>query len=67
MPVELTDRCLSVTRSVDLEALIDDVQAVAVELDITAEGPVIEASVTKGLRSISFGRIDALINNAGVR
>ncbi|KAL0383429.1 UNVERIFIED_CONTAM: putative oxidoreductase [Sesamum calycinum] len=40
-------------------------RAVAVELDVTASGPIIEASVQKAWDA--FGRIDALINNAGVR
>ncbi|CAK9188532.1 unnamed protein product [Ilex paraguariensis] len=40
-------------------------RAVAVELDICADGPTIEASVQKAWDA--FGRIDALINNAGVR
>ncbi|KAL2480787.1 NAD(P)-binding Rossmann-fold superfamily protein [Abeliophyllum distichum] len=40
-------------------------RAVAVELDLSASGPTIEASVQKAWDS--FGRIDALINNAGVR
>uniref|UniRef100_A0A822ZGQ2 3-oxoacyl-[acyl-carrier-protein] reductase FabG-like n=1 Tax=Nelumbo nucifera TaxID=4432 RepID=A0A822ZGQ2_NELNU len=40
-------------------------RAVAVDLDLNAKGPVIEASVQKAWDA--FGRIDALINNAGVR
>ncbi|XP_051150828.1 uncharacterized protein LOC127265169 [Andrographis paniculata] len=40
-------------------------KAVAIELDINANGTVIEASVQKAWDA--FGRIDALINNAGVR
>lgn len=40
-------------------------RAVAVELDISASGPIIEASVQKAWAA--FGRIDALINNAGIR
>ncbi|KAD3338621.1 hypothetical protein E3N88_34142 [Mikania micrantha] len=43
----------------------DDVFAVAVELDVSADGPTIEASVMKSWDA--FGRIDALINNAGIR
>ncbi|XP_076913776.1 uncharacterized protein LOC143572513 [Bidens hawaiensis] len=43
----------------------DGVLAVAVELDVSADGPVIEASVVKAWGA--FGRIDALINNAGIR
>ncbi|KAK9069272.1 hypothetical protein SSX86_013388 [Deinandra increscens subsp. villosa] len=41
------------------------VMAVAVELDVSADSPVIENSVKKAWRA--FGRIDALINNAGIR
>ncbi|EYU18609.1 hypothetical protein ABFS82_10G152400 [Erythranthe guttata] len=40
-------------------------RAVAVELDVSAGGATIEASVQKAWDA--FGRIDALINNAGVR
>ncbi|KAI3514365.1 hypothetical protein L1887_12711 [Cichorium endivia] len=42
-----------------------DVRAVAVELDVSAKGPAIEASVEKAWKA--FGRVDGLINNAGVR
>ncbi|KAJ4970058.1 hypothetical protein NE237_003157 [Protea cynaroides] len=40
-------------------------RAVAVELDVSANGTEIDASVQKAWDA--FGRIDALINNAGVR
>ncbi|KAG6411096.1 hypothetical protein SASPL_129170 [Salvia splendens] len=40
-------------------------RAVAVELDISASGSAVEASVQKAWDA--FGRIDALINNAGIR
>ncbi|KAM0021599.1 putative 3-oxoacyl-[acyl-carrier-protein] reductase [Helianthus debilis subsp. tardiflorus] len=43
----------------------ENIRAVAVELDVSAKGPIIEASVKKAWAA--FGRIDALINNAGVR
>ncbi|MCE3216182.1 hypothetical protein HAX54_005279 [Datura stramonium] len=43
----------------------DFVRAVAIELDVTADGTTIEASVKKAWDA--FGHIDALINNAGVR
>ncbi|KAK4432050.1 3-oxoacyl-[acyl-carrier-protein] reductase, chloroplastic [Sesamum alatum] len=43
----------------------DQPRAVAVELDVTAAGAAIEASVQKAWAA--FGRIDALINNAGIR
>ncbi|MFS8001494.1 putative 3-oxoacyl-[acyl-carrier-protein] reductase [Helianthus anomalus] len=39
--------------------------AVAVELDVSADGPAIEDSVRKAWSA--FGHIDALINNAGIR
>lgn len=41
------------------------VLAVAVELDVTAQPHTIEASVNKAWAA--FGRVDALVNNAGVR
>lgn len=41
------------------------VRAVAVELDVCADGPTIERCVNKAWDA--FGRIDALVNNAGVR
>lgn len=40
-------------------------RAVAVELDITADGPTIDMHVKNAWDA--FGRIDVLINNAGVR
>ncbi|KAL8467650.1 hypothetical protein ACS0TY_031050 [Phlomoides rotata] len=40
-------------------------RAIAVELDITANGSTIEACVKKAWNA--FGHIDALVNNAGVR
>lgn len=40
-------------------------RAIAVELDVTADGPAVAASVEKAWGA--FGHIDALINNAGVR
>ncbi|KAI3788381.1 hypothetical protein L2E82_01145 [Cichorium intybus] len=43
----------------------NNVLAVAVELDVSADGPTIKASVLKAWDA--FGRIDALINNAGIR
>ncbi|KAK4432052.1 3-oxoacyl-[acyl-carrier-protein] reductase, chloroplastic [Sesamum alatum] len=42
----------------------DQPRAVAVELDVTAAGAAIEASVQKAW--VAFGRIDVLINNAGI-
>ncbi len=40
-------------------------RAVALELDVSADGPAIERSVQRAWDA--FGRIDALINNAGFR
>ncbi|GMY19621.1 3-oxoacyl-[acyl-carrier-protein] reductase FabG-like [Fagus crenata] len=40
-------------------------RAVALELDVSADGPTIEKSIQKGWEA--FGHIDALVNNAGVR
>ncbi|KAL7593721.1 hypothetical protein Lser_V15G34602 [Lactuca serriola] len=47
------------------EAITHDVLAVALELDISAKGPAIEAVVQKAWAA--FGCIHALINNAGFR
>lgn len=75
-------RVVAAARRVDrLKSLCDDIdgltpppgsaaepggrRAVAVELDITAGGAAVEQSV--GRAWDAFGRIDALINNAGVR
>nr|GMD39885.1 3-oxoacyl-[acyl-carrier-protein] reductase FabG-like [Ipomoea batatas] len=41
------------------------IRAVAIELDVSADGPAIEAAVQRAWDA--FGRIDALINNAGIR
>ncbi|KAK6125192.1 hypothetical protein DH2020_041058 [Rehmannia glutinosa] len=57
---EINNRAGSITQPIQ-----DQPRAVAVELDVSASGPTIEASVRKAWDA--FGRIDALINNAGVR
>ncbi|XP_030484878.2 uncharacterized protein LOC115701268 [Cannabis sativa] len=41
------------------------VRAMAVELDVCADGPTIKKSVQRAWEA--FGRIDALVNNAGIR
>ncbi|EXB41836.1 hypothetical protein L484_005062 [Morus notabilis] len=43
-----------------------DLRGVVVELDVCADGPTIEKSVVQKAWE-AFGRIDALINNAGFR
>ncbi|KAI3667198.1 hypothetical protein L6452_42247 [Arctium lappa] len=46
------------------QARNSDVIAVAVQLDVSADGPTIETSVRQAWEA--FGRIDVLINNAGL-
>ncbi|OWM73086.1 hypothetical protein CDL15_Pgr001200 [Punica granatum] len=74
-------RVLAAARRVDrLRSLCDEInalpssdsgtepgghRAVALELDISADGPTIERSVQRAWDA--FGRIDALVNNAGIR
>ncbi|KAM5574921.1 hypothetical protein ABKV19_014062 [Rosa sericea] len=70
-------RIVAAARRVDrLQSICDEInqlsttappqpRAVAVELDVSADGSAIQKSVQKAWDA--FGRIDALINNAGVR
>ncbi|KAJ9548899.1 hypothetical protein OSB04_021442 [Centaurea solstitialis] len=58
------DRLVSLCDEINGTAA-ENIGAVAVELDVAAKGPAIEASVKKAWDA--FGRIDCLINNAGVR
>lgn len=71
-------RIVAAARRVDkLKSLCDDInsssssssssspRAVAVQLDISADGATVERSVQEAFQA--FGRIDALVNNAGVR
>ncbi|XP_059296040.1 uncharacterized protein LOC132049307 [Lycium ferocissimum] len=66
-------KIIAAARRVDrLKSLCDEIngqdqelRAVAIELDVSANGAVIEAAVQKAWDA--FGRIDALINNAGIR
>ncbi|KAH9621644.1 hypothetical protein KSS87_003122 [Heliosperma pusillum] len=64
-----TDRLKSLCDQINGHAPEDGgacgVRAVAVELDVTADGQSIDASVQKGWEA--FGRVDVLINNAGIR
>lgn len=66
-------RIVAAARRVDrLKSLCDEInmqsgssaRAMAVELDVSANGATIESSVQMAWEA--FGRIDALINNAGV-
>ncbi|KAI4381562.1 hypothetical protein MLD38_007623 [Melastoma candidum] len=57
------DRLRSLCDEINSEAV--ETRAVAVELDVSADGASIEASVRVAWDA--FGRIDALINNAGYR
>ncbi|XAR48293.1 3-oxoacyl-[acyl-carrier-protein] reductase [Bertholletia excelsa] len=66
------DRLESLCHQVNHSSFIDapaeeaiNVRAVAVELDVTAEGATIEDAVQRAWDA--FGTIDVLINNAGVR
>nr|XP_027065989.1 uncharacterized protein LOC113691864 [Coffea arabica] len=47
------------------ESKTSELRAVPIKLDVSAHGPAIEADVQKAWDA--FGRIDALVNNAGVR
>ncbi|KAK0595203.1 hypothetical protein LWI29_004471 [Acer saccharum] len=58
---EINSSCIA---SHDDEA-IKSARAVAVELDVSADGATIESSIQKAWQA--FGRIDALLNNAGFR
>ncbi|KMZ68969.1 Ketoacyl-ACP Reductase [Zostera marina] len=48
-----------------MENGVGDIRAFAVEIDLSANGNMIEASV--GRAWDAFGRIDVLVNNAGIR
>ncbi|CAI9106032.1 OLC1v1005088C2 [Oldenlandia corymbosa var. corymbosa] len=51
--------------SSDDSAVSGQLKAVPIELDLGSDGPAIESAVNRAWNA--FGRIDALINNAGVR
>ncbi|KAH7853802.1 hypothetical protein Vadar_006758 [Vaccinium darrowii] len=61
----LESLCDEINRLPDSAGLTQGRRAVAVELDVSADGAAIEAAV--GRAWDAFGTIDALINNAGVR
>ncbi|CAI8616411.1 unnamed protein product [Vicia faba] len=58
------DRLLSVCDEINGD-LSENLRAVAVELDVAADGSAIEKYVQKAWEA--FGHIDVLINNAGIR
>lgn len=62
-----TDRLRSLCDQINLlhSCASGGVRAVAVQLDVASDGPTIDASVQKAWDA--FGRIHALINNAGFR
>ena len=59
------DRLRSLCDEINASAAAEAPRAVAVELDVAAGGSVLEAAVQRAWDA--FGRIDALINNAGIR
>ncbi|KAI7990430.1 3-oxoacyl-[acyl-carrier-protein] reductase FabG [Camellia lanceoleosa] len=61
----LESLCDKINRLSSDSAGSSSIRAVAVELDVSADGPAIESAVQKAWDA--FGTIDALINNAGVR
>ncbi|GMP97860.1 hypothetical protein CsSME_00045959 [Camellia sinensis var. sinensis] len=61
----LESLCDEINRLSSDSAGSSSIRAVAVELDVSADGPAIESAVQKAWDA--FGTIDALINNAGVR
>ncbi|KAL7197706.1 hypothetical protein ACSBR2_020264 [Camellia fascicularis] len=61
----LESLCDEINRLSSDSANSSSIRAVAVELDVSADGPAIESAVQKAWDA--FGTIDAVINNAGVR
>lgn len=61
----LESLCDEINRLSSDSAGSSSIRAVAVELDVSADGPAIESAVQKAWDA--FGTIDAVINNAGVR
>ncbi|CAI9294706.1 unnamed protein product [Lactuca saligna] len=62
---EINNMQISNVHANEGDAITHDVLAVALELDICADGPTIEAAVQKAWSA--FGCIHVLINNAGIR
>ncbi|KAK2992742.1 hypothetical protein RJ640_023255, partial [Escallonia rubra] len=61
----LQSLCVEINRLTPSPAQPNSVRAMAVELDVSADGAAINASVQRAWGA--FGRIDTLINNAGLR
>jgi NADP-dependent 3-hydroxy acid dehydrogenase YdfG len=59
------DRLRSLCDEINASAASRAPRAVAVEVDVAAGGSALEAAVQKAWDA--FGRIDALVNNAGIR
>ncbi|KAJ4978798.1 hypothetical protein NE237_009578 [Protea cynaroides] len=57
--------CGEINQKLNASSSSTEIRAVAVDLDLSAAGPVIDASVQ--IAWDAFGRIDALVNTAGVR
>ncbi|WOL19492.1 hypothetical protein Cni_G28290 [Canna indica] len=62
-----TDRLKSLCEEINESASLEPsaVRSVAIQLDVSADEPAIAASVQRAWEA--FGRIDGLVNNAGVR
>ncbi|KAK7267186.1 hypothetical protein RIF29_19851 [Crotalaria pallida] len=61
----LKSLCEEINMVMEVGGGAGSLRAVAVELDVTADGPTIEKNVQKAWEA--FGHIDVLINNAGIR
>uniref|UniRef100_M1CPU5 Short-chain type alcohol dehydrogenase n=1 Tax=Solanum tuberosum TaxID=4113 RepID=M1CPU5_SOLTU len=63
----LCDEINGISSNSSIESTISsqELRAVAIELDVSANGAAIEAAVQKAWNA--FGRIDVLVNNAGIR
>jgi NAD(P)-dependent dehydrogenase (short-subunit alcohol dehydrogenase family) len=60
-----TDRLRSLCEEINASESAEDPRAIAVELDVSTGGSALEAAVQRAWDA--FGRVDALINNAGIR
>ncbi|KAK3123831.1 hypothetical protein QOZ80_8AG0636700 [Eleusine coracana subsp. coracana] len=60
-----TDRLRSLCDEINAFASAGGPRAIAVELDVATGGSILEAAVQRAWDA--FGRIDALVNNAGIR